>query len=77
MAEERNQHIMEMERKSFEANEKDQQRGMTYGALLFAGLILSAVITALMGLSPVVPALFLSTAVIGGIGLFIKGRNGS
>lgn len=76
MAEDRNNHIMQMERAVFDEEAADQRRGMNYGAVLFAILIFSALITALMGLPIAVTALFLGTAAIGGIGLFIKGRNG-
>ncbi|QLH13560.1 DUF2335 domain-containing protein [Paracoccus pantotrophus] len=76
MAEERNRHIMAMERKVLEEDAADQKRGMQYGAGLFCLLIVAAFVTSAMKLHPAVPGLFLGAATLGGIGLFIKGRNG-
>lgn len=77
MAEDRNKHLMEMDRTALNANIKDQTRGMHYGAALFALLIVAAFISAILDLGPLVVGLFLSTAAVGGIAMFIKGRNGS
>lgn len=77
MAEDRNNHIMSMERAVFSESAQDQRRGMRYGAMLFAALIASALVTALMELHVAIPAIFLTTAALGAIPIFIKGRNGS
>lgn len=76
MAEDRNRHNMDMDRRVLAEEVDDQKRGMRYGAGLFAMLILAAFGSAALRLHPSVPALFLGAATIGGIGVFIKGRNG-
>lgn len=76
MAEQRNQHNMAMENRVIEAEIGDQRLGMWLGASLFAALILAAFVCALMQLPTALVASFLGAAVIGGVGLFVKGRNG-
>ena len=48
---------------------------MILGALTFFALILCALLSAVFTDSEVIPGLFLGTAAIGGVGLFIKGRS--
>lgn len=76
MAEKRNDHHIEMERKVVEAEASDQRLGMISGAGLFALLIICALIVGLWTRDATMTAVFLGAAVVGGIGLFIKGRNG-
>lgn len=76
MAEERNKHIMRMEDRLLTEETADQRRGMWLGAALFAGLIGAALSTALILKNPVMTGLFLGAAVLGAVGMFIKGRNG-
>lgn len=75
MAEERNNHIMAMERLAVESEIADQRRGMLLGAGLFALLIVAALGSAALG-QPAVAGGFLTAAALGGIGVFVKGRNG-
>lgn len=77
MAEDRSAHLIQMDRTAIEAEKADQARGMFLGAGLFAFLIASALTTAILKLPVAIPGLFLGTAAIGGISLFIKGRNGN
>lgn len=76
MAEKRSDHQMNMERSVLDAEEKDQRLGMLLGAGLFALLILAALWVALVTGNPVLSGVFLTAAALGGLGLFIKGRNG-
>lgn len=76
MAEKRNDHHMSMERAVLDAEERDQRRGMWLGAGLFAFLIAAALWAALATQSAVLAGVFLGAAALGGIAVFIKGRNG-
>lgn len=76
MAEERNRHIMAMERDSLTEGIRDQKLGMWIGACLFLFLVISALLVALLTKNAWLAGIFLGTASVGAIGLFIKGRNG-
>lgn len=76
MAEDRNAHIIKTERTIVEAEVADQRRGMLIGAGLFGLIIVAAFAAAYLHLGATIVGMFLGAAVIGGIGLFIKGRNG-
>ena len=77
MAEARNEHIIAMEAKIADAEIADQKRGMWLGGALFASLIGAALLSALSELGALVVGLFLGAAAIGGVAVFVKGRNGS
>lgn len=49
---------------------------MYAGAILFAFLIGAALVSGLVTGNATLAAVFMGSAVIGGIGVFIKGRNG-
>lgn len=76
MAEERNRHIIDMEKSALAESVKDQSRGMYIGGFVFASLVISALIVALKTESAMLAGVFLGTAAAGVVGLFIKGRNG-
>lgn len=76
MAETRNDHHIAMDHKMSDAEIADRRLGMICGATLFGFLILAALICGIWTKQTGLAAVFLGTAVIGGIGLFIKGRNG-
>ena len=77
MAEDRNQHHINMDNKMFDAEIADRRLGMICGAALFGLLVLAAFVAGVLTGQVGLAAVFMGTAVIGGIGLFIKGRNGS
>lgn len=76
MAEKNLKHNMEMNSKALGAEIDDAKRGMLLGAGLFAMLILGAFLSQFLTDSEIVPGIFLGAAVIGGVGAFIRGRNG-
>lgn len=76
MAEERNQHHIEMDKKIADAEIRDRRLGMICGAALFGLLIASALVCALVTENALIAGAFLTAAVVGGVGLFIKGRSG-
>lgn len=76
MAEDRNQHHISMDQKLSDAEIADRKLGMIIGGSLFASLVVAAFLIALTTNSPTLAAIFMGAAVIGGVGLFIKGRNG-
>ena len=75
MAEKRNDHNIEMERRATNAEIDERRLGMKCGAGLFGLLIVCALIVALSTKSRWITGAFLGATVIGGVGLFIKGRN--
>lgn len=78
MAEKQQEHHIAMDEKVLVAEESDRRLGMWLGAAAFVFLIACALVSALVVESVVIPGLFLGTAAIGGVGLFIRGRaNGS
>lgn len=76
MAEKRNEHHINMESRVLDAETSDQRRGMVFGASLFGLLILAALIVALVSRDWKLAGIFLGAAALGGVALFIKGRNG-
>lgn len=76
MAERNLNHNMAGNKSMLDAEIEDRKRGMRYGAGLFALLIICGFVSLFVTTNPVVPGLFLGSAVIGGITAFIKGRNG-
>lgn len=76
MAEARNNHHMMMERSVLDAETRDQKLGMILGAGLFACLIAAGLIVALMYQNVALTGVFLGAAALGGIAIFVKGRNG-
>lgn len=76
MAESRNDHHIDMEKSVLRAEERDQRLGMLLGAGLFAALIVSAFFIAVTTHDAVLAGVFLGAAALGGIAVFIKGRNG-
>lgn len=76
MAEDRNQHHIAMDQKLSDAEIADRKLGMIIGGSIFATLIIAAFIIALITQSPALSGIFMGAAVIGGVGLFVKGRNG-
>jgi uncharacterized membrane protein len=76
MAEVRNHHHIEMDQKLSNAEIADRKLGMMIGGGLFAFLIIAALSTALFTENAALTSIFMGTAIIGGIGLFVKGRNG-
>lgn len=77
MAEKRNDHHISMERSAMDSEVSDRELGMCFGAVLFASLICSALVAALISADVKIVGAFLSAAAIGGVGLFIKGRQSS
>ena len=76
MAERNLYHNMAGNRTMLDAEIEDRKRGMKYGAGLFGLLIACGFASLFVTTNPLVPGLFLGSAVIGGITAFIKGRNG-
>lgn len=74
MAEHQQSHIISMDKSVLSAEVSDRKLGMVLGAIAFLSLVGCALTTALLTTNPVVPGLFLGAAAIGGVGLFIKGR---
>lgn len=77
MAEKRNEHHIDMDQRVVGAEVADRKLGMILGASLFGILIICALVSALSLKSATITGLFLGATVIGGVGLFIKGRNSS
>ena len=75
MSEKNLEHNMEMDKKVVAAEVADRKLGMVLAGGFFTLLILGAFASLFVNNSPVVPALFLGTAAIGGVAAFIKGRN--
>ena len=76
MAENRNDHHISMDNKLSDAEIADRRLGMISGATLFGMLVLAALIAGIWTGETALAAVFMGAVVIGGIGLFIKGRNG-
>ncbi len=76
MAEDRNNHHIAMDQKMSDAEIADRKLGMIIGGSLFAFLVGAALVVALVSKSATLAGIFMGAAVIGGIGLFVKGRNG-
>ena len=74
MAEKQQAHHMHMDKSVLSAEISDRKLGMWLGAGAFAFLVGCALVTALTIDSEIVPGLFLGAAAIGGVGLFIRGR---
>jgi len=75
MAEKNMDHRVGIENKIVDAEIADQKRGMYLGAGCLALLLVLALLSAWLTGSEVVPGLFLGSAVLGAVGMFIKGRN--
>jgi len=75
MAEKAQDHNMSMEQKIVGAEISDQRLGMILGFLVLVILVGSAVWAGFAG-NNVLAGLLLSTAVVGSVAAFIKGRNG-
>ncbi|MBN2631532.1 MAG: DUF2335 domain-containing protein [Rhodobacteraceae bacterium] len=73
MAENQQNHQISMDRLVVEKEYGDRRLGMLIGAALFALLICCAFASALLG-NNIVAGLFLTTAAIGGVSLFVNGR---
>lgn len=76
MAEKRNDHLIAMETRIEDNDERDRRLGMYLGAGAFIALTAGGLIAALAGLGPVTTGLFLGTAAMGAVSRFIKGRKG-
>lgn len=76
MAEQGQQHTINMDRTAINAEVGDRKRGMRYGLAVFLALIAAALWVSLKTESVGLTAVFLGTAAIGGITIFINGRNG-
>lgn len=76
MAEKNLDHNIAMNSMALGAEIDDAKRGMLLGAALFAMLILGAFLSLFITDSEIIPGIFLGAAVIGGVGAFIRGRNG-
>lgn len=77
MAEQNLAHNIGLNANILEAEIADHKLGMWQGAGLFALLILAAFSALFLTENAVIIGLFLGTAAIGGVGLFIHGRNGN
>lgn len=78
MAENQQNHMIELDKTAMNAEINDQRRGMNIGAVVFSALILAAFITAIWTQNEVIVGLFLGAAAIGAVGKFVNGRqNGS
>ena len=73
MAEAQQKHQINMEKLVVDKEYGDRRLGMAIGALLFLALIACAFVSAYFG-NNVVAGFFLTTAAIGGVGLFVNGR---
>ncbi|MBC6437032.1 MAG: DUF2335 domain-containing protein [Rhodobacteraceae bacterium] len=76
MAESHLEHRQTMERATTEAEIRDTRRGMFLGCSALMMLVAAAFASAVLLESDVVPGLFLGTAALGSVGMFIKGRQG-
>lgn len=76
MAESSLSHNIAMGAEALRAEVEDSKRGMRFGALLFALLIVCAFGSILLTDREIIPGMFLGAAAVGCIGAFIKGRNG-
>lgn len=76
MAEKNVDHFIKMDQDALAAEVDDRKLGMKMGGILFFLLIAAAFVSALTLKDAVITGLFLTTAAIGGVGLFVKGRNG-
>ncbi len=76
MAEAQQNHQITMDQAVVSNEYRDRRLGMIIGATLFAGLIGCGFLLALKG-NTLAAGLFLTTAAIGGVGLFINGRKPS
>ena len=76
MAERNLDHNIQGNKAALKAEIDDRKRGMHYGAGLFGALILGAFGSLFVTESEIIPGLFLGAAAIGGVGAFIRGRNG-
>lgn len=74
MAESRQKHHEDMDRRVLDAEKSDRDLGMWLGAGAFTLLVVSALISALILESEIIPGLFLGAAALGAVGLFVKGR---
>jgi len=74
MAENQNNHEMDVNNKILDAEIADRRLGMILGACSFAGLVLCALISAIYTKGAIVPGLFLTAAAIGAVSTFINGR---
>lgn len=74
MAEKQQSHHINMDEKILAAETSDRKLGMFLGAGAFIALIVCALFSAIMTDSNVIPGMFLGTAAIGGVSLFIRGR---
>lgn len=75
MAEENMQHRKAVENKIIDAEIADRKLGMVLGAGCLALLLILAVVSAWLTGSEVIPGLFLGSAVLGAVTMFINGRN--
>jgi uncharacterized membrane protein len=75
MAEAQQKHQIAMDNKVVDKEYGDRRWGMIIGAAMFVGLIGCALVSAVMG-NNVAAGFFLTTAAIGGVGLFVNGRKG-
>lgn len=73
MAETQQHHQIAMDNKVVDKEYGDRRWGMVIGALMFSGLIICALVMAVAG-NNIAAGLFLGTAAIGGVGLFVNGR---
>ena len=74
MAENQNDHGIDINNKILAAEIADRRLGMIFGACSFAGLVICALISALYTKGAIIPGLFLTAAAIGAVSTFINGR---
>jgi len=75
MAESNLQHRKDVENKVIDAEIADRKLGMLLGAGCLALLLTFAFLSAVLLSSEIIPGLFLGSAVLGAVGMFINGRN--
>lgn len=76
MAERGQQHTIDIDQAAINAEIDDRKRGMRYGLAVFLALIAAGLWVSLKTESVGLTAVFLGAAAIGGITIFINGRNG-
>lgn len=77
MAERDQSHQIQMDKDILAAEKSDRKLGMWLGWGAFVFLVVCALASAAITGSQVIPGLFLGTAAIGGVSLFVRGRNSS
>lgn len=77
MAERNLDHNIDLQDRALRAEIVDRRLGLALGWLSLVILVLGAVASVYLDAHPTVPIAFLGASALGGVGMLIKGRNGS